>query len=1030
MSAFAELARAIASKARETRSSEHLATVLRKDSDGTYWVSIPGGADETPVSTAMAEASAGDVVRVSIADGRCVMTGNVTSPSASSATVNEVRQVANKAYTTAYEESARIDELETTKLTAMEALITELQVDTGSFDKLFADTTTSYVVVADNATAAHLEAAVAKADELSARLVKVTQATVDMLLADSASVSELNAETAVVSSAAIAALKANVATIAKLRTDKADIDAANINTATIRTGWVDQLLVQSGLLSKSGTIYTIDAIQVNAASIKAGTIDVDRLVVSVTENNETHKYLVHVDTSGSTPVTTYQKLDGDVIGDHTITADKIVAHSLTADEITTSNLVGTGGWINLASGTFSYGTSNGDHISWDGTNLSISASSITTQITNGVQSAVSSLSTVGENLLLKTAFVTDDSMSCWNAYNAQNLTNTELSIIDGILKLKYLQHYNDVSMYHLKHMSVVSGDKYKFQVKAKSSLPSTGYQIGVLPTFRTTSNVQISSCSSWQISNSWQDLTFTVTVTSTSTDCYFVLVIYSNGIDATNQTVEFKEMKLEKGNVATPWSPAPEDIVSTAVTSQHSGENLLLRTGLETEDAESVWLAYTSSSGSQPSVSVEAATYVTVPCNMLVFSSCNASSQTLRHSTTQSVLKAGKYTFSCYVKSSTGTIKFTPTIMNTSWVTAASSKAASATTSWKKISVTMTVASDVNGYAFAILSGYDSYFRDDHKLYFREMKLERGDAATPWTPSPSDLRKTMSESDELSTMVRQYSDGVLVCREQNSIGALVDADGSFDIVAVSWSGSTPTAGDSLSSFSADVIRLGSVDDAPYEVVKSYGSYAKTTTTSNGSERSRPFIELPQSESGYPAKRYAFPVEDGVYIDELSNVSLGHAANMGTQGDSSSPTLVIDAEPAIGQGSEVVIPGYGYLTRVPHDGHFDSNLEARSLDPDDFPYMYVAVIEYNQQIADAITAIGSNVNEYLRLYFDCTYCEMEPASGSTATLAMRVGGRGALPVYKYKVKPPESIIPASPSIVVTEDGEAWLAIPDE
>lgn len=163
-------------------------------------------------------------------------------------------------------------------------------------------------------------------------------------------------------------IEADHATLGTLDVNYARIDAANIQNETVRNSWIDQLMVQTGLLANEGTIFTLDAIQVNASNITAGTIDVDRLIVTV--NGE--KYLVHVDPMTSYP--TYQKLDGGVIEDLTITADKLVAGSVTAEKITAENLVGTGGWINLANGTFSYANAQtGDGISWDGQHLQIGA---------------------------------------------------------------------------------------------------------------------------------------------------------------------------------------------------------------------------------------------------------------------------------------------------------------------------------------------------------------------------------------------------------------------------------------------------------------------------------------------------------------------------------------------------------------------------------------------------------------------------------------------------------------------------------
>lgn len=82
---------------RERRSTEHQAIVLRVDQSGTYWVRIPGGADETPIRTTTVEAHAGDVVAVTISNGSARMHGNVTSPTATTRTVSTVSGVANEA---------------------------------------------------------------------------------------------------------------------------------------------------------------------------------------------------------------------------------------------------------------------------------------------------------------------------------------------------------------------------------------------------------------------------------------------------------------------------------------------------------------------------------------------------------------------------------------------------------------------------------------------------------------------------------------------------------------------------------------------------------------------------------------------------------------------------------------------------------------------------------------------------------------------------------------------------------------------
>lgn len=101
MNDMTQLARAIVGGGRKAASSEHLATVLKKSEDGTYWVRILGGAEETPITTPMVEAADGDTVHVSISGGRSIMTGNVTSPTATGRSVMSVSLSAKSAQQTA-----------------------------------------------------------------------------------------------------------------------------------------------------------------------------------------------------------------------------------------------------------------------------------------------------------------------------------------------------------------------------------------------------------------------------------------------------------------------------------------------------------------------------------------------------------------------------------------------------------------------------------------------------------------------------------------------------------------------------------------------------------------------------------------------------------------------------------------------------------------------------------------------------------------------------------------------------------------
>ena len=153
----------------------------------------------------------------------------------------------------------------------------------------------------------------------------------------------------------------------------ANITLANIDTANIDKAVIGLILAEVGLIStavidKGHVTGYLDSVSINANNIKAGTLAVDRLVINGTKES----LIFALNNAGELVSTSVDTLDGGLLTDRTITADKLVAHSITANEITTANIVGAGGWINLAEATFNYG----DQLVWDGKTLKISAEAI------------------------------------------------------------------------------------------------------------------------------------------------------------------------------------------------------------------------------------------------------------------------------------------------------------------------------------------------------------------------------------------------------------------------------------------------------------------------------------------------------------------------------------------------------------------------------------------------------------------------------------------------------------------------------
>lgn len=82
--------------------------------------------------------------------------------------------------------------------------------------------------------------------------------------------------------------------------------------------------------------------------------------------------------------------------------------------------------------------------------------------------------------------------------------------------------------------------------------------------------------------------------------------------------------------------------------------------------------------------------------------------------------------------------------------------------------------------------------------------------------------------DGIETLIRETADGVLVAKVGQTVGALVNADGSFDVVALSWDGSEPTVTATNSIFADSFAQLGQSGDKHFEA--DYSGIALTDTS--------------------------------------------------------------------------------------------------------------------------------------------------------------------------------------------------------
>lgn len=264
-----------------------------------------------------------------------------------------------------------------------------------NIDDLNADVAQLGYLTANSATITNIQADTAKIHDLTAQQISSTVGYIGTLTTNNVTASNLVADHS---------------TVGSLSTNYAEIDFANVDTADITTAWIKDLMIQGQMVAQDGTIFWLTGLHIDANDITAGTMTVDRLQLLGTDGLY---YYLNFNSMGKT---VFEQLseDDQLSCQSQIHANSIVSNSITTDQITTNNLVGTGGWINLASGTFEYANAEtADGISWDGQHLTIRGS-VTMTSGQTIESALSGLATTNSDLqdqiddaVDSVAFITD-----------------------------------------------------------------------------------------------------------------------------------------------------------------------------------------------------------------------------------------------------------------------------------------------------------------------------------------------------------------------------------------------------------------------------------------------------------------------------------------------------------------------------------------------------------------------------------------------------------------------------------------------
>lgn len=305
--------------------------------NGTNYVRLDGSEVLTPISTTT-NVSNGERVTVMIKNHTAVVTGNITSPSA---TNKDVEDVAN--------EISEFEIIITEEIDAQNGKIKDLVSDNVTVkDTLTATNAKIENLEAENVeVTGKLEATEAeikklKTDKLDADTANITFATIEQLKATNIEVGNIDANFGKFSQLVTEEFKATDAEIENLKTNKldvkdADIKYANIDFANIGIAAIEKLFADSGIIKDlvvDGQHITGELVGVTIKGdlIEAETLVADKLVIKGSDG-----LYYKLNTNGSTiesEQTEYNSLNGSIITAKSITATKINVSDLVAFDAT------------------------------------------------------------------------------------------------------------------------------------------------------------------------------------------------------------------------------------------------------------------------------------------------------------------------------------------------------------------------------------------------------------------------------------------------------------------------------------------------------------------------------------------------------------------------------------------------------------------------------------------------------------------------------------------------------------------------
>ena len=650
--------------------------------------------------------------------------------------------------------------------------------------KLAAGSVETDALAAGAVTAGKIAAGAVETDKLAAGSVTAVKLAAEAVTADKLAAGAVKAEKIEAGAVDTDKLAAGAVTAEKIASGTITADRLKAKTITAESGIIDDSAIGTAQIA-DGSITSAKIVELNADLIQTGTLSAERLLL-VGEDGVIYK--INVASSGLS-LTELQKdqyknyINGTVIVAKSITAAQIAAQSITGNEI-------------LAGSVTAKEIDVSDLFASEATINALNAMDIrgNKYLQLYVTDKVDNISVGGRNLLRGT----NQGAANWN-WSMQTGGKTVEEYLDGgVRAVKMTRDAVEQAGWSVITYAVSEDTYALLEPNTEYTLsfdykPSVATANGVTFSIRRGdgSNAATNDGGYWKEipANEWTHVSGTFTTVENIPDfSLYSTEIYITRLPTTVNSVHiFKNLKLEKGNKSTDWSPAPEDIearVTTAESKIDQKADSITLSVLETKvDGISVGgrNLYTGTRNFDGDAWMNKSTW-TEDGN---YNGCLVYKYTGQWNGLGQMitLEANtQYTLSAWMKQTDG-----------GTVTYFDSKANGATSSDKGSGSVVEVGTDWSRcHVTFTVSTAETYFPRFEQnvagatLWIAGMKLEKGNKATDWSPAPEDPAGSLSVSSDYSK-VDINTERVRIVSKRMEV-AVPSEDGEDDVLRVDADG--------------------------------------------------------------------------------------------------------------------------------------------------------------------------------------------------------------------------------------------------